>query len=95
MPFAANQQRELLHLQTRRRPGARHGREHRARRDRRLHAVTPAAPPVLHDLGLRALPVQSGGQGAIVNNTWQHWNATDATPGNGVWWSSKIAVGSR
>ena len=37
--------------------------------------------------------VQSGGQGAIVDNTWQHWDGTDATPGNGMWWSSKIASG--
>jgi hypothetical protein len=37
--------------------------------------------------------LQSGGQGAIVNDTWQHWNATDATAGNGMWWSSKIASG--
>ena len=34
---------------------------------------------------------QSGGQGAIVSNTWQHWDATATTPGDGVWWTSRIA----
>jgi hypothetical protein len=37
--------------------------------------------------------LQSGGQGAITNDVWQHWNATDATPGNGMWWSSHITSG--
>jgi hypothetical protein len=32
---------------------------------------------------------QSGGQGAIVNDTWQQWNATASTPGDGLWWSTK------
>lgn len=36
---------------------------------------------------------QSGGQGAIVDDTWQFWNATDATAGNGLWWSTKITSG--
>ncbi len=36
---------------------------------------------------------QAAGQDAIVNNTWQHWNATDATPGNGLWWTNKIPSG--
>jgi hypothetical protein len=38
--------------------------------------------------------LQSGGQGAITNDTWQNWNATDATSGNGMWWSSKIPLGN-
>jgi hypothetical protein len=37
--------------------------------------------------------LQSGGQGAITNDVWQHWNATDNTLNNGMWWSSKIASG--
>jgi hypothetical protein len=37
--------------------------------------------------------VQSGGQGAIQLDMWQNWNATASTPGDGVWWSSKIAAG--
>jgi len=37
---------------------------------------------------------QSGGQAAITNDVWQFWNATDTTPGNGVWWSSKITSGA-
>jgi hypothetical protein len=36
---------------------------------------------------------QSAGQGAIVDGQWQHWDATDATPGNGVWWSTHIGSG--
>ena len=36
---------------------------------------------------------QSGGQGAIVNGTWQYWNATATTPGDGLWWSNKIPSG--
>lgn len=34
---------------------------------------------------------QSGGNTAIVNDTWQHWDATAITAGDGVWWTSKIA----
>jgi len=36
---------------------------------------------------------QSAGMAAIVEDTWQHWNATAATPGDGRWWTSKIANG--
>jgi hypothetical protein len=36
---------------------------------------------------------QSGGSGAIVDNTWQNWDATATTPGDGVWWSSGIPSG--
>jgi hypothetical protein len=34
---------------------------------------------------------QSAGMSAIVENTWQQWNATAITPGDGVWWTNKIA----
>ncbi len=34
---------------------------------------------------------QSGGEAAIVNDTWQHWDATATTLGDGAWWTSKIA----
>ncbi len=36
---------------------------------------------------------QSGSQAAIQLDTWQHWDATATTPGDGRWWSSKIASG--
>jgi len=35
---------------------------------------------------------QSGGEAAIVNDTWQHWDATATTLGDGAWWTSKIAI---
>jgi hypothetical protein len=34
---------------------------------------------------------QSGGQDAIVSDTWQQWNATATSLGDGVWWTNKIA----
>ncbi|CAN5180072.1 hypothetical protein BH11MYX1_BH11MYX1_23040 [soil metagenome] len=34
---------------------------------------------------------QSGGGAGITNDTWQHWDATATTPGDGVWWTTKIA----
>ena len=36
---------------------------------------------------------QSGGQAAIQLDTWQEWDATALTPGDGEWWSSKIPSG--
>jgi hypothetical protein len=37
--------------------------------------------------------LQSGGQAAMTDDAWQHWDATDTTPGNGRWWSTKIPSG--
>ncbi len=37
---------------------------------------------------------QSGSNAAILNDTWQQWNATATTPGDGVWWTSKIPNGT-
>lgn len=34
---------------------------------------------------------QSGGNAGIVVDTWQHWDATATTIGDGLWWTSKIA----
>ncbi|CAN5901588.1 hypothetical protein BH11MYX2_BH11MYX2_39250 [soil metagenome] len=34
---------------------------------------------------------QAAGQNAIVEDTWQQWNATSTTLGEGNWWTSKIA----
>ena len=36
---------------------------------------------------------QSGGTSAIVNDTWQHWDATATTAGDGVWWTKQITSG--
>lgn len=36
---------------------------------------------------------QSGTQTAIQLDTWQQWDATATTPGDGRWWTSKIASG--
>lgn len=36
---------------------------------------------------------QSGGQNAIALDTWQQWNATDTSSGNGLWWTNKIPSG--
>ncbi|HEX6576079.1 MAG TPA: hypothetical protein VF042_14015, partial [Gemmatimonadaceae bacterium] len=36
-------------------------------------------------------PVYNTAQGAVANDTWQHWDAYDA--GNAVWWSSKSIPG--
>lgn len=36
---------------------------------------------------------QSGGQGAIQLDAWQHWDATATTPGDGRWWTTKIPNG--
>jgi hypothetical protein len=36
---------------------------------------------------------QSGGNAGVVDNTWQHWDATATSPGDGMWWSSKILSG--
>ncbi len=37
---------------------------------------------------------QSTGNAGIMNDTWQHWDATATTPGDGVWWTSKIPNGT-
>jgi hypothetical protein len=37
---------------------------------------------------------QSGSNAAIVEDTWQQWNATATTAGDGVWWCSKIPNGT-
>lgn len=34
---------------------------------------------------------QSGGNAGIEEDTWQHWDATAATAGDGRWWTSKIS----
>lgn len=34
---------------------------------------------------------QAAGQNAIVDDTWQQWNATATTAGDGLWWTTKIA----
>ncbi|HEY4060022.1 MAG TPA: hypothetical protein VGM39_25580 [Kofleriaceae bacterium] len=34
---------------------------------------------------------QAAGQAAIVDDTWQQWNATSTTVGEGTWWTTKIA----
>jgi hypothetical protein len=36
---------------------------------------------------------QSGGTPAIELDTWQRWDATATTPGNGRWWTSRIPNG--
>lgn len=36
---------------------------------------------------------QSGGTAAIEEDTWQHWDATATSPGDGRWWTSKIPNG--
>ena len=37
---------------------------------------------------------QSTGNAGVHTDEWQFWDATAATPGDGVWWSSKIAYGN-
>jgi hypothetical protein len=64
-----------------------------------LHGTAGFTPGVT--IGCNATPcftslvfepyLQSGGQGAIVDHTWQHWDAVNG--GNGVWWSSRIPSG--
>jgi len=34
---------------------------------------------------------QSGGMGTIADDTWQLWDATAVTPGDGLWWTTRIA----
>ncbi|MDX2086528.1 MAG: hypothetical protein SFX73_01705 [Kofleriaceae bacterium] len=34
---------------------------------------------------------QSTGNAGILVDTWQHWDATATTPGDGLWWTSRIA----
>jgi len=36
--------------------------------------------------------VQSGGNAGVLLDTWQHWNATSTSPGDGKWWSGKITT---
>jgi len=36
---------------------------------------------------------QSGGPSAIQLDVWQRWNATATTPGDGLWWTNRIANG--
>jgi hypothetical protein len=36
---------------------------------------------------------QSGGNAGVLLDTWQSWNATATTPGDGRWWSTKIPSG--
>jgi hypothetical protein len=37
--------------------------------------------------------LQSTGNAGVLLDTWQTWNATATTPGDGLWWSSKITSG--
>lgn len=34
---------------------------------------------------------QSTGNAGVLIDTWQQWNATATTPGDGLWWTSRIA----
>lgn len=36
---------------------------------------------------------QSGGNAGVLTDTWQHWDATATTAGDGLWWTSKIPNG--
>ena len=36
---------------------------------------------------------QSGGNAGVQADTWQHWDATATTAGDGRWWTSKIPTG--
>jgi hypothetical protein len=54
--------------------------------------VEPGAPGCLTTLVYEPYN-QSGGQAAIINDTWQYWDATSSTAGDGKWWSTKIPSG--
>jgi hypothetical protein len=37
---------------------------------------------------------QSSGNAGVLTDTWQHWDATATTAGDGLWWTSKIPNGT-